>query len=113
MVGRSNNGHSRVIRSLVYQASFEPSVVSIGLDLQTIDELLEGLTFTIARIPEFYPIVGEDPERWTLSTARYIGNPPLIVWFSYDADHVDLWFVTKAESDEPLDQADRPPPTSN
>lgn len=97
MVGPSSNGHSRVIRSIFYQPGFELSAESIGLDIQTLDDKLDGLTFAIARIPEFFPPAGQDPNRGTLYTARYLGDPPLIIWFSYDADRVDMWFVTKAD----------------
>ena len=100
MVGHSSNGHSRVVRDFNYQPSFEMSVQSIGLDMWAIDDLLEDLKNSIARIPEFFPTVGKDPARGEMCTARYLGEPPLIVWFSYDAEHIYMWLVTKPDSDE-------------
>ena len=95
MAGPSGNGHRRPFRALRHQPSFELSAGAIGLDVAHLDDLLRGVTFTIARIPEIFPVAATDVHGRELCTARYTGDPPLIVWFTYDEETVDLWFVTR------------------
>ena len=95
MAGPSGNGHRRPFRSLRHQPSFELSAQAIGLDVSDLDNILQGVTFTIARIPEIFPVAATDTHGRELCTARYTGKPPLIVWFTYDDETVDLWFVTR------------------
>lgn len=96
MVGRSSNGHSAVVREIVHLRSFEFSVQRLGFDTQTLDEKLEGLLFVIARLPEAFPAVAENDEGELLYAARYRGAPPLLVWFTFDANEIRLWFLTAA-----------------
>ena len=100
MAGHSGNGHKLgVPRDLRHQPTFELSAQAIGLDVATLDAKLEGVTFAIARIPELFPVLAHNNQGQELCAARYTGEPPLIVWFTYDDTVVQLWFVTKAESD--------------
>ena len=104
MVGRSTNGHSGVVRDVVYLRSFEFMVQQHGIDTRTIDEKLEGLLFVIARLPELFPAMAVNDEGQTLHAARYRGIPPMLVWFTFDSNTVRLWFLTAAtpEFDEGL-----------
>ena len=95
MAGSSGNGHRRAFRVLRRQPSFELSAQAIGLDVAHLDDILSGVTFTIARIPKIFPVAATDVHGRELCTARYTGQPPLIVWFTYDDETVDLWFVTR------------------
>ena len=99
MVGRSSNGHSTVVREIVHLRSFEFTAQRLGFDTQTLDEKLEGLLFVLARLPEVFPAVAENDEGELLYAARYRGTPPLLVWFTFDADAVRLWFLTVATSE--------------
>lgn len=99
MVGRSDSGHSGGIRDLRHQPTFELSAQAIGISVAELDDMLLGVTFTIARIPDVFPVVAQDSNGNELFVARYTGNPPLLVWFSYSDTTVDLWFVTRAQPD--------------
>lgn len=96
MVGRSSNGHSRVVRDVVYLRTFEFMVQQHGFDTRTIDEKLEGLLFIIARLPELFPAMARNDEGQILHAARYRGNPAMLVWFTFDSNTVHLWFLTAA-----------------
>ena len=98
MVGHSSNGHTAGFRDLRHQPTFELSAQALGLDVPSLDAKLEGVTFTIARIPEIFPVLAHNAEGEELCAARYTGDPPLIVWFTYDDTVVQLWFVTRAEA---------------
>ena len=100
MVGRSSNGHSRVVREIVHLRSFEFTAQRLGFATRTVDELLEGLLFVIARLPEIFPPRAENDEGQFLHAARYTGTPPLLVWFTFDAEAVQLWFLTAADPDD-------------
>ena len=97
MVGRSSNGHSGVVRDVVYLRSFEFSAQRLGFDTRTLDVILEGLLFVIARLPEIFPARAENDEGQFLHAARYTGTPPLLVWYTFDAEAVQLWFLTAAD----------------
>lgn len=99
MVGHSSNGHSVGYRDLRHQPTFELSAQAIGLDVTTLDAKLLGVTFDIVRIPELFPVLAHNSEGQQLCAARYTGQPPLMVWFTYDDTVVQLWFVTRAESE--------------
>ena len=99
MAGLSSNGNTLGIRDLHHQPTFELSAQAIGLDVETLDDRLWGVTFTIARIPELFPVMASNVMGEELCAARYTGNPPLIVWFTYDETTVQLWFVTRADTD--------------
>lgn len=98
MVGHSSNGHSIRIRDLRHQATFELSAQAIGLDVASLDERLRGVMFSIARIPEMFPVMAHNSDGQELCAARYTGEMPLIVWFTYDDMVVQLCFVTRAET---------------
>ena len=100
MVGRSSNGHSTVVREIVHLGSFEFTAQRLGFETRTLDELLEGLLFVIARLPELFPPMAENDEGQFLHAARYTGTPPLLVWFTFDAEAVQLWFLTAADPND-------------
>ena len=99
MVGHSGNGHTVSVRDLHHQPTFELSAQALGLDVVSLDAKLEGVTFTIARIPEMFPVLARNSDGEELCAARYTGDPPLIIWFTYDETVVQLWFVPRAETD--------------
>ena len=99
MVGHSDNGHTTGIRDLRHQPTFELSAHVLGLDVPTLDTKLQGVTYTIARIPELFPVMAHNPNGEELCAARYTGDPPLIIWFTYDDMVVQLWYVTRGETD--------------
>lgn len=99
MVGHSSNGHTAGYRDLRHQPTFELSAQALGLDIGSLDDKIQGVTFTIARIPEIFPVLAQNPEGMELCAARYTGDPPLIIWFTYDDTTVQLWFVTRGEAD--------------
>lgn len=69
---------------------------SLRIDTATLDERLEGLIFNIARIPELYPALYTNDEGEFLHAAVYAGEPPLVVWFTFDANTVRLRFLTRS-----------------
>ena len=97
MAGLLSNGHARGFRDLRHQPSYEFSALLIEPDIESLDDLLLGVTFAIARIPEEFPVVSRDFQGQELRAARYTGNPPLIVWFTYDDEVADLWFLTRSQ----------------
>ena len=98
MVGHSDNGHRTGIRDLRHQPTFELSAQVLGLDVPTLDTKLQGVTYAIARIPELFQVMAYNSIGEELCVAHYTGDPPLIIWFTYDDMVVQLWYVTKAES---------------
>lgn len=103
MVGASPNGHSTRVREVVYLRSFEFSAQRLGFDTRTLDQILEGLIFVIARLPELFPAMAENDEGQFLHAARHTGTPALLVWFTFDAEAVQLWFLTAAAPDDDED----------
>jgi len=97
MAGHLSNDQPSGMRNLRHQPTYELSALAIGLTVAELDDLLLGVTFTIARIPDIFPVVAQDAMGNELFVARYTGNPPLLVWFSYNDVVVDLWFVTLAQ----------------
>ena len=97
MVGRSSNGHSRRVRDVIAERTFEFTSGLLDLDTQTLDERLEGLIFDIARIPELFPAMFTNNRGELLHAAVYAGQPPLVVWFLFDANSVRLLFVTRGQ----------------
>ena len=75
----------------------------LRLDTQTLDEKLEGLIFNVARIPELFPAVYTNDEGDLLHAAVYEGQPPLVVWFTFDANTVRFRFLTRALPEEDAD----------
>ena len=94
MVGPSSNGHSRRVRDILYERTFEYTAGLLHLDTQTLDEKLMGLVFDIARIPELFPAVFTNNRGELLHAAVYEGEPPMVVWFTFDANSVRLLFIT-------------------
>ena len=43
-----------------------------------------------------FPAMAENDEGGFLHAARYRGTPPLLVWFTFDQNTVQLWFLTVA-----------------
>ena len=95
MVGPSSNGHSSRVRDVFYERTFEFMAQLLRFDTQTLDEKLEGLIFDIARIPELFPAMFTNDQGELLHAAVYDGEPPLVVWFTFDANSVHLRFITR------------------
>ena len=98
MVGPSSNGHSRRVRDVFAERTFEFTAGLLDLDTQTLDEKLEGLVFDIARIAELFPEMFTNNRGELLHAAVYAGEPSLIVWFTFDANLVRLLFITRRQS---------------
>ena len=75
----------------------------LRIDSETLDEKLEGLIFNIARIPELFPAMFRNDEGELLHAAVYGGQPPLVVWFTFDANAVHLRFITRALPEDDAD----------
>ena len=75
----------------------------LRIDTETLDEKLEGLIFNIARIPELFPAMFRNDEGELLHAAVYGGQPPLVVWFTFDANAVHLRFITRALPEDDAD----------
>ncbi len=75
----------------------------LHIDTETLDEKLEGLIFNIARIPELFPAMFRNDAGELLHAAVYGGQPPLVVWFTFDANAVHLRFITRALPEDDAD----------
>ena len=79
-------GPSDIPREIVEWPSYTHEADQLDPGRSKLDLELEGLLFTIARIPgEFQRI-----ENTSLHVARYPGNQPLRIWFTYTDTHVTL-----------------------
>lgn len=94
MVGRPSNGHSRRVRDVIAEQTFEYTAGLLDLDMQSLDEWLEGLVFDIARMPELFPAMFTNNRGELLHAAVYSGEPALVVWFVFDSNSVRLLFIT-------------------
>ena len=78
-------GQPSIPREIVESEPYEHQKGSVVASPRRLDELLEGLLFTIARIPEDFPGIGG------VSLARYKGSlDHLRIWFTYDDYFVRL-----------------------
>lgn len=91
------------MRDIVEDHSFDRARALLGIDIRRLDEILEGLTFTLARNPELFERVPGTYLRVALTT-RFPDVPALRVFFTVDAQRVTL--VAIEERDEPSAEED-------
>jgi hypothetical protein len=78
-------GQPRIPREIVESETFANQRSRAVASPRRLDDLIDGLLFTIARIPEDFPGIGG------VSLARYVGPlDRLRIWFTYDDDFVTL-----------------------
>ncbi len=77
------------IRELVENPKFRDSRQKIEPDAKRMDEALRGVTFTLARKPEFGQPT-DKPGIWAMPTFPWPGSKPLAIYYSFTPDKVFL-----------------------
>jgi hypothetical protein len=78
------------LREIVEEDSFRESVEELGVSAKRMDAVLEGVIWTIARRPEYYPRVrGTASLRRALVPAA-LHVPRLRIWFDHDDETARL-----------------------
>jgi hypothetical protein len=81
------------IREIVQQERLSQILESLGVSVRKLDDIISGLSATIARKPEKF--AREPHTGWSRIVVK--GFPPeiprLAIWFTYDADHIYIKHV--------------------
>ena len=79
------DGQAKIPREIVESPSYSEQKSKAVAAPRRLDDLLEGVLFAVARIPEDFPGIGG------ISLARYVGPlDNLRIWFTYDDATVTL-----------------------
>lgn len=73
-------------REVVESGTYKAQARLVESNPQSLDEKLAGVLFAIARTPESFPRVGNT----RLYAARYIGDPSMLLWFTFNDRQVTL-----------------------
>ena len=77
------------MRTIREAETFAKKLKELGVDPKRMDELLEGITLTVATHPEiFEKLPGKELRRFRIPP--FPGMPQLNVWFKYDDNNVDF-----------------------
>lgn len=88
-------GQPKIPREIVESATYAKEKSKAVAAPRRLDDLLEGLLFTIARIPEDFPGIGG------ISLARYVGPlDNLRIWFTYDDATVTLQGIERVAPED-------------
>ena len=88
-------GEPKIPREIVESPTYAEQAAKLFASRRHFDDLLEGVLFTIARIPEDFPGLG------AISLARYIGPlNRLHIWFTYDDVTVTLQGIERVAPDD-------------
>ena len=88
-------GQPRIPRDIVESPTYAQQKSKAVAAPRRLDDLLEGLLFVIARIPEEFPSLGG------VSLARYVGPlDNLRVWFTYDDATVALQGIERVPPED-------------
>jgi hypothetical protein len=74
-----------VLREIIEHEDFRRSVEELEIDPKRLDQVLFGITWTIARKPEFYPRVKGTASLRRVAIPPALHLPRLRLWF----DHTD------------------------
>jgi len=78
-------GLPRIPREIVESETYANQKSKAVASPRRLDDLIDGLLFAVARIPEDFPGIGG------IALARYVGPlDNLRLWFTYDDDFVTL-----------------------
>jgi hypothetical protein len=86
------------LRTIRQEPKFDEEIQALGISCQRLDEILEAVSFGLARAPEAFPCV-PGTRVSILKTAVYPGAPSLRVFFTYNEDEVHLLMVEFCEDD--------------
>jgi hypothetical protein len=89
-------------REIVEHADFTAARRALDIDTRFLDEILEGVSSVLARIPETFGKVENTTRLRTLATRDWApaGKPRLIIYFSFDDETVTLEFIHRHEIDD-------------
>jgi hypothetical protein len=77
------------MRTIREEPAFRDQLQKLGVSPQRMDELLEGMSLTVATHPEiFQQVPGKELRRFRV--IPFPGMPRMNVWFRYDEQYVDL-----------------------
>ena len=91
---------NKLHREIVEEQKFKDQVEALGLSWKRLDEVLSGISISLAVRPEFWPKIPGTAFS-VLKTLHYPKCPPLRVFFTYDALQVHLWYVEEIDASEP------------
>ena len=88
-------------REIRDEHSFRESLEELGVDRKRLDAVLEAITFTAARTPEYFPRVRGTSSLRRMTVGPALGIPKLRIWFTHDEEQIQM---TLAELDENADE---------
>jgi hypothetical protein len=88
-------------RQVVEHADFTAARRALDIDVRLLDEILEGVSSVLARIPESFGRV-EYTKLRTVATREWTsaGKPRFIIYFSFDDETVTLRYIHRHELDD-------------
>lgn len=89
-----------ILRTVIEDKQFNEQKQKITPDVRRLDEILFGITWTVARGPEECPRVLENPDIRVIQTNRFMDIPRLRIFFTFDDKEVHLKWVEVLEEAE-------------
>jgi len=84
------------LRKIIEEDSFQESKGAVSKDVALLDDVMHGVTWTLAHSPEVgLPI--DDPTVWAITTMPLLGMPAVIVYYCFDEREVRLLSVETTE----------------
>jgi hypothetical protein len=89
-------------REIVEHPDFKAARRALDIDVKLLDEILEGVTSVIARIPEKFGRVEYTNNLRVVATRDWaaVGKPRFIIYFSFDDETVTLEHIHRHEIDD-------------
>jgi hypothetical protein len=91
-----------ILRSVIKGHRFELELGQIEPDARRADEFIEGVEFTLARLPEAGIQTADGSPVWCILNNDALEVPPLIVYYAFDEDFVYLLSVRRTHP--PIDE---------
>jgi len=82
-------------REIIEQQQFKEDKRKLRHSAKRLDEILDGVTWTLTRLPECYPNIPET-DVYLAKTDAFSDVPALYVWFTFDENYVYLEGIEEA-----------------
>jgi len=79
----------RRLRTIVEEPLFSSQVSELAVDFSRLDEVMNGISFSLCHSPENFPVV-PGTQLSVIKTCMYDGVPAIRIYFSYNAERVLL-----------------------
>lgn len=87
-------------REILDESSFRESLEELGVDRKRLDAVMEAITFTAARTPEYFPRVRGTPNLRRITVGPALGIPRLRIWFVHDEEKIWLRLAELDDNDD-------------